>query len=92
MIAASNIAREVGKLDSASAERINDTVMRLGSLPKVAVRSQNIFKLLQSDKKTRDGAVHFVLPSQIGKVEVVKNVPSKIVLHAIQQLNDYVAD
>ena len=90
MIAASNIAREVRKLDSASAKRINDTVMHLGPLPKVAVRSQNIFKLLQSDKKTRDGAVHFVLPSQIGRVEVVKNVPGKVVLQAIQQLNDYV--
>jgi len=90
MIAASNIAREVGKLDSASAKRISDTVMHLGPLPKVAVRSQNIFKLLQSDKKTRDGDVHFVLPRQIGKVEVVKNVPGKVVLQAIQQLNDYV--
>jgi 3-dehydroquinate synthase len=66
--------------------------MRLGPLPKVAVRSQNIFKLLQSDKKTRDGAVHFVLPSQIGKVEVVKNVPSPVVLRAIQQLRNYVAN
>jgi 3-dehydroquinate synthase len=87
MIAATNIAREIGKLDAASADAINHTITRLGPLPKVAVRSQNIFKLLQSDKKTREGVVHFVLPREIGKVEVVKDVPQKVVLLAIEQLN-----
>jgi 3-dehydroquinate synthase len=87
MIAATNIAREIGKLDSATADKINHTVARLGTLPKVAVRAQNILKLLQSDKKTREGIVHFVLPREIGKVEVVKDVPQKTVLLAIEQLN-----
>lgn len=86
MIAASNIAREAGKLDHASAVRIQNVVMRLGPLPKVQVRTGNILKLLQSDKKTRKGVVHFVLPTEIGRVEVVKDVPEKVIAQAVENL------
>jgi 3-dehydroquinate synthetase len=41
---------------------------------------------LRSDKKTRNGRVHFVLPSAIGKVEVVTDVPEEIVLAAVEQI------
>ena len=61
-------------------------VQRLGPLPKVQVRSRNILKLLQSDKKTRDGVVHFILPRKIGKVEVVNNVPEQVVIEAVDEL------
>jgi hypothetical protein len=30
--------------------------------------------------------VHFVLPTEIGKVEIVNNVPEAVVLGAIKQL------
>ena len=42
----------------------------LGPLPEVQSRSRNILGLLKSDKKTRNGVVHFVLPREIGKVEI----------------------
>jgi 3-dehydroquinate synthase len=87
MIAASDIARETGKLDCATAGRIQDTIMRLGPLPNVHVRTRNILKLLQSDKKTRKGVVHFVLPTDIGRVEVVKDVPEKVIVRAVENLN-----
>ncbi len=32
---------------------------------------RDILRLLKADKKTRDGVVHFVLPREIGKVDVV---------------------
>jgi 3-dehydroquinate synthetase len=41
---------------------------------------------LQADKKTRDGVVHFVLPTAIGKVEVVRNVPDRVVGQAVEEL------
>ena len=58
----------------------------MGPLPKVQVRSRNILRLLQSDKKTRDGVVHFVLPREIGKVEVANDVPEQVVLEAVDEL------
>jgi 3-dehydroquinate synthase len=41
---------------------------------------------LQADKKTRNGRVHFVLPTEIGKVEVVSDVPEKVVLGAVAEV------
>jgi len=86
MIAAARIAAVVRRTDQASANRIADAVRRLGPLPKVQVRSRNILRLLQSDKKTRNGVVHFVLPREIGKVEVVNDVPERVVIEAVDEL------
>ncbi len=91
MIAAAHIAEVTGKLDSTSAKRIRNAVLRLGPLPKVKIKTQNILKLLLADKKTRSRVVHFVLPREIGKVEVVKNVPQEVIVQAlkiIQQLSN----
>jgi 3-dehydroquinate synthase len=86
MIAAAHIAEKIGKLDSSIARRIQDAVAGFGPLPRVTVRSNNILRLLQADKKTRDGVVHFVLPCCIGKVEIVNNVPAEVVLEAVDEL------
>ena len=59
--------------------------LSLGKLPKLEVRSRNVQKRLHSDKKTRNGRVHFVLPVAIGKVEIVSDVPDEIVLTAIEE-------
>jgi 3-dehydroquinate synthase len=83
MIAAAHIAVKLSKLDVGIGDRIGEAVLGFGPLPPVEVRSQPILRLLQADKKTRDGVVHFVLPREIGKVEVVDNVPAKAVLEAV---------
>lgn len=86
MIAATYIALSMGKLDSVTAGRITDAILGLGKLPPVNGMPKQILKRLQVDKKTRDGAVHFVLPLAIGKVEVVKGVPDKVVVQSVEEL------
>jgi 3-dehydroquinate synthase len=86
MIAAATIAAKVERIDALTAARIGDAVQGLGRLPKVEVRSRNILRRLQSDKKTRNGVVHFVLPREIGKVEIVNDVPELIVTEAVDEL------
>jgi 3-dehydroquinate synthase len=86
MIAAADIAAAVGKLDRGDAQRIRRAVLAFGPLPAVEVRSQRVLHLLQADKKTRDGVVHFVLPTEIGKVEIVNDVPAPIVKEAVDGL------
>ena len=86
MVAAANLALTTTRLDSVTAGRMTDAVLALGSLPKVDVRSRNILKRLQSDKKTKNGVVHFVLPREIGKVEIVDDVPERAVLSAVDEL------
>lgn len=86
MIAATNIALTMGKIDSVTAGRIADAVLGLGPLPRVHARRASIVRRVQADKKTREGVVHFVLPTTIGKVEVVRDVPEKVLSQAVEEL------
>jgi 3-dehydroquinate synthase len=86
MVAAARIAAMVGVLDSKTTDRISNATLRVGRLPTVDVRGQNIVRRLQSDKKTKNGKVHFVLPTEIGKVDIVYNVPPETVLAAVDEI------
>src|SRR5882724_6990964 len=86
MIAATQIAFSTGKLDSATAERIRSAILGFGRLPRIKFQTTGVLKRLQSDKKTRQGAVHFVLPSQIGRVEIVSDVPAAAVRSAVEEI------
>jgi len=86
MIAATNIALSIGKLDSVTAGRITSTILGFGRLPGMELRPARIVKRLLSDKKTRKGVVHFILPREIGKVEIVNDVPEKVIQVAVQEI------
>lgn len=86
MVAAARIATNVGKLNSDDAQRIRVATRKVGRLPKLNVRPRNIARRLHSDKKTRNGRVHFVLPTEIGKGEIVNDVPEKVVLAAVEEI------
>jgi 3-dehydroquinate synthase len=86
MIAATHIAASADRIDSDAGQRICKAVLRLGKLPKVEARGGDIVRLLRSDKKTRNGVVHFVLPREIGKVEIVNDVSEKAVVAAVNEL------
>jgi len=86
MVAASMIAAGMQKTDNADAQRIIQLVLAYAPLPKVEARGKRLVKRLQSDKKTRDGVVHFVLPTEIGKVDIVPDVPERAVIQAVEEL------
>jgi 3-dehydroquinate synthase len=86
MIAAAHLAAGLEQCDRPTASRITERTLTLAPLPKVTARSRDILRLLQSDKKTRNGVVHFVLPREIGKVEIVNDVPESAVLAAVDEL------
>jgi 3-dehydroquinate synthase len=86
MIAATHIAAATGRIEKSVAQRISAAVLGFGKLPKVEARSRDILRLLQGDKKTRSGVVHFVLPREIGQVEIANDVPEKVVVAAVNEL------
>lgn len=86
LIAATNIALSVNRTDGVTAGRIADAVLSLGRLPEVNVSAKKILARLQNDKKTQNGVVHFILPREIGKVEVANDVPEHAVLDSVEQL------
>ncbi len=86
MIAATLMAERLGKIRSADAQRITSGVLALGPLPAIEPGAAALQRRIATDKKTRDGATHFVLPRGIGKGEIVRNVPLRIVREAIEQV------
>jgi 3-dehydroquinate synthase len=86
MVAASRIGVGLEKTNPESARRIRSAVLAYASLPRVTARSRDVARRLRADKKTIDGAVHFVLPIEIGRVEIVRGVPERAVLAAIDEL------
>lgn len=87
MIAACLVGSEMRVTDAETAERIIALVKSYGPLPKVKVDGKRILKRLASDKKTVGGVAHFVLPTAIGKVEVVNNVPARLIIEAVESVS-----
>jgi len=86
LLAATHIALSTGKLDSVTAGRIMNAVLALGELPRMNVKTTSILKRLQFDKKTRQGVVRFILPREIGKVEITSDVGEAVVRAAIDEI------
>jgi 3-dehydroquinate synthase len=86
MVAASMISVGMQKTDSRTAQRIISAILAYAPLPKVDVRSKAVLKRLGRDKKTMDGKVHFILPTQIGQVEIEADVPERAVLQAVEEI------
>jgi len=86
MIAAALIGYALDKTDSLTAQRIIATVFAYGPLPKFKAQSRRILRRLLADKKTVGGVPHFVLATGMGKVEVVKEVSERVILHAIEEM------
>jgi 3-dehydroquinate synthase len=90
MIAAARIAYSMQKLAHNDLERIESAVGRVGRLPALTgMHSVDVLKALQHDKKARNGAIHFVIPRAIGRVEITPDVPLDLVRDVVKGiLND----
>jgi 3-dehydroquinate synthase len=84
MKAASNLAVIEGMLPDAS--EILSAIEAYGPIPALdRISVEALQGRLLSDKKTIHGRVHFVLPTEIGKVEVRSGIPEANVRKAIEQ-------
>jgi len=86
MVAASLIASGMQRTEPELARRVISQVLAYAPLPKVDVKAKRIARRLLADKKTRDGVVHFILPVELGRVEVVPDVPERAVIQAVEEL------
>ena len=86
MVAASMISAAMQMSNSETARRIISSVLAYAPLPRVESRGKRIARRLAHDKKTVNGVAHFVLPIEVGKVEVVPDVPERAVIQAVEEL------
>lgn len=90
MIAAARIGHSLNRLAVNDRDRIENAIRSLGRLPALTgIESKEVLNALRHDKKVRDGAIHFVLPRAIGRVEVTPDVPFLLVRDVVKGiLND----
>jgi 3-dehydroquinate synthase len=87
MIAASIIGEATKTTDPETALRIRSLVSAYGPLPKLKIKPKRVLKRLRSDKKTVGGVPHFVLATRMGEVKIASDVPERVILRAIEDLN-----
>lgn len=87
MAAAAMIGTAVRKTPPDVAQRIVSTVLSYSPLPEVNSRGEDIVKRLQSDKKTIDRKVNFILPISVGKVAIYDKVSDEVIVDAVEQLH-----
>jgi 3-dehydroquinate synthase len=86
-IAASRISQAIGSFAASATERVESAVRSVGTLPPLdGLKLRPVMEALKSDKKIRDGAVHFVLPREIGRVEISPHVPLELVRETVRTL------
>jgi 3-dehydroquinate synthase len=89
MIAAGQIAVNLGMWQQAETERQNAIIQKAGlptQLPS-GVDIEAIIAALQLDKKVQAGKVRFVLPTQIGAVTVTDQVPADTIRQVLQGMS-----
>ena len=86
MKAATILARDTGNLSPDECSACINVIESYGPIPSLAgISAEALHARLINDKKTIQGKVHFVLPTGIGKVTVVSDLPEQAVRNAIEQ-------
>ncbi|WP_158943088.1 3-dehydroquinate synthase [Granulicella sp. S190] len=85
-IAALNVAIARKTIKPKEAERITKLILRYGPLPAFKATAEKLVALTARDKKNRSGIRSFVLPTAIGKVEIVRNVTEAELLAATESM------
>ena len=87
MLAATWIAKEMGRISSSQAARIEDAVLGIGNLPRLdGISTAAVMEAIGHDKKVRDGSLHFVLPRRVGQVEINPDVPRGLVRSVVAEV------
>ena len=85
-IAALNVARNRKTIDAKQAARIEALILRYGPLPAFKATAEKLVALTARDKKNRSGSRSFVLPTSIGKTEIVRDVTESELLAATESM------
>ena len=80
MICASRLAELLDRVDSGLTARQRKLLAAVGLPESIkALDSEELLAAMQRDKKVVDGRLRFVLPTRLGHVELVEQVPTESV-------------
>jgi 3-dehydroquinate synthase len=80
MLCASRLAERLGRIDGSITERQQDLLSSLGlPIDVPQLDPDQVLRVMSRDKKVEHGRLRFVLPSRLGHVELVGNVPDETI-------------
>jgi 3-dehydroquinate synthase len=85
-IAALNVAVARKTIPQKDADRITQLILRYGPLPRFKATGEKLVALTARDKKNRSGVRSFVLPTAIGKTEIVRDVTESELVAATEAM------
>jgi 3-dehydroquinate synthase len=85
-IAALNVATARKTITQKDADRITQLILHYGPLPPFKATAEKLVALTARDKKNRSGIRSFVLPTAIGKTEIVRDVTEQELLAAAESM------
>jgi 3-dehydroquinate synthase len=84
MLAVANIALARGALKEVDRDAIASVIAQLGPLPSVSdLSARSIVDAVRRDKKVLRGKLHVVLPTAIGRTEIVNDVTEREIFRAL---------
>ena len=88
MVAAGEIAIQMGLWKEAEGNRQNNLIVKAGLPTKVTseVKVKDVLEAIKSDKKVKSGKVRFILPTTIGEVKITDKVSSDVIKESVLQL------
>ncbi|MGL6073788.1 MAG: 3-dehydroquinate synthase [Fimbriiglobus sp.] len=86
MVTASRLAEKLGRISSDVTERQVSLLTRFGlpTSPEPAWDVDEMLKIMARDKKAEAGKMRFILPTKLGEVELVSDVPEALVRKVMQ--------
>lgn len=85
MIAAARLAAALEMLPNDEARSLEDVVLAYGPIPDLdGIEASRLVERLRGDKKTIGGRVHFVLPEKIGKVRVLSDIDTGLIVETAE--------
>ncbi|MDA1311694.1 MAG: 3-dehydroquinate synthase [Acidobacteria bacterium] len=89
MIAAAFLAESLDMISTEQREALERTIVSYGPIPLLeGIKPENLVARISGDKKTIGGKIHFVLPVEIGKVEVIRDPNLNLVADAARKALD----
>ena len=88
MVAAAQIAVELGLTTEQAAQRQHQLIQKAGlptELPS-DFEIAAVADVLLTDKKVKDGQVRFILPTQLGQVNITDQVPTKVIVQVLKSM------
>jgi 3-dehydroquinate synthase len=87
MVCASRLAERLGRISPEVTQRQRKLLERFG-LPTRPLNwpISEILAIMRHDKKARAGQLRFILPSRLGAVELVSQVPEGLVVEILEEL------